>query len=890
MNRALKIFALSVLVLLAAACGKKKDEDTYGNKTYRLTSNIAGRASIFSNAGSKVEEVEFSGSAVQVPFPGTSTRLIGVMPALGITEGRASSVRLEIPAAQMQEKPGQDDLQGGFLYSKAAAADNPVRFEFAPMGHTVAVTVKGSSEARLKGVVLSSQTAGLTGVVMEDLFKNSVIPAIAGGGKKAGVTLRTPVPLGSPATLFIHTACVKCTSVQFQVVMSDCYWSVVLSLPELDFTQPGTTAIEMDLTGGKVLIDGQADAGASIFKSDEGDFSSLLLLDEEDPQTDRIPDFSRVGYRYGNAPIPSPAVAATIDAASVKAALNAHTAADTTDYIQQVIDRVGRAGGGAILFKNGTYNVSRILFLDHDNTVLRGESQDGTVIKNNSANQGPVIYMGRSVAQQASDVESESLTFVAGRRVGISYMRAMGNGGSSTYGTVTIKTFSPKNPGRTYGSNSVIIEEYVPLGRLYVEVRNPSLFRPGDPVRIYRKPSQSWLEDIGMTHIAPNGRESINAGTNQWDIDGYTMSWTRKVTAVQGNRVYLDAPVVQSLEARYGGGELQKYAQDRATGCGVENLSIDCKYDASVVYNGNQVDECHAWQAVQVKAAEHCWIRNVTSRHMGYALADMGSGARCITVEKCTSLSPISSIQGARRYAFCCSAGSELCLVKDCYCEYDRHSYVTNGTALGPNVFTNCQSKYGASAIGPHWGWATATLYDCILADSNFEAQDGGNQGTGHGWRGVNTVFWNVSSSGKQIVCQSVWGTCSSCGEKWNQSDICSRCGAPVMPSARNYAVGVNGVKVSHTVYWDKDYYGNATTDFFVSRYGYGTNGENRPDGAWYPVRNYGSSGGDFIALPYETSVNWWPRLYTSNFTQPYSLYQCQLEDRHARGIYLNTL
>ena len=885
MNKTVRIITLAAVCLLAVFCGNKKEEDYTGSKTFNVVSNVEGRASIFSNAGSTVKEADLGATPAKVEFPATSTRLIGVIPALGISEGRASSVRLEVPATQVQTTPGKDDRQGGFLYAKGAAADNPVRMDFAPMGHTIAVSVKAPSSDKLRGVLLTSNTAGLTGVATLDLFKSGVLGAISGGGKQVSVTLPEAVTTGEGAVLYIHIGAVKCANVQMKVVMSSCYYQVVFSAPELDFSKPGETAINLDLVRSTVSVGGQADMGASIAKSDGGDFSSLLVLDDEETDIDHIPDFSRVGYRYGDAPIPSPAVAATIDVASIKAALTNHTAADTTDYIQQVIDRVGSNGGGAILFKNGTYNVGRILFVDKSNVVLRGESEAGTIIKSNSTIQAPIIYMGASMMKSAGEQETESIVFVSNRRVAISKLMAKDATGTYRY----IITYTPRTPGRTYGSNSVIMEDYVPVGRLYVEVRNPSLFKPGDQVCIYRQPTQSWLDDIGMTHIANGGRDDIGLPTLQWDISGYTFRWSRKVTAVQGSRVYLDAPVVQSLETRYGGGELQKYSWTRISECGVENMTFDCKYDASVVVNGNQVDECHAWRAVLIKSAEHCWVRNVTCRHMAYSLADMGGGARCITVEKCTSLSPISAISGARRYAYCFSDGAELCLVKDCYCEYDRHSYVTNGPSLGPNVFHNCKSERAYATIGPHWGWASGTLYDDILADSNFEAQDGGNQGRGHGWRGMCTVFWNVSTSAL-IVCQNVWGTCPN-GHTWNQTTTCSKCGATVMPSGRNYAVGVNGQKVARTIDWrNTNTSGVTTNDFFVDMYGYGQYGENRPDGCWYPERAYNSSGGEFIALPYEAPVSWWPILKTTHFTQPYSLYQCQLEDRHARGVYLNTL
>lgn len=856
---------------------------------FNLVSDLEGRVTIFSNAGSTVQEVTFEGKAVKAEFPATSTRLIAVWPALGITEGRANSVRMEIPSTQQQQTAGTDDGQGRFMYCKAAAADNPVKFNFEPMCQTIAVTVSGASEEKLRGIVLTQSTHGITGFANMDLFKNNVIKKVEGGGSSVSVSLVNAVSLASPVTLYLHTASTVLSGVQMKLVTETRYFQVLIS-KDFGSGQPGEVSVAIDIDAETVKIDGVKDDKAAVLKGDGGDFASLLLLDEV-ADVDRIPDFSRVGYKYGDEAIPSPSVAATIDVAAIKSAISSKTASDTTDFIQQTIDRIGSSGGGAILFKNGTYNVSRILFMDSNNVVLRGESESGTIIKHNATLQAPVIFIGRTVLRKTGEnpPSDGSYTFIAGRRVNVSKMKAMGNEGSSSFGSVYITTYSPAISGMSIGSNSPIVEDYVPLGRLYVEVRNPRIFSVGDNVRIHRKPTEKWLDDIGMTKIADNGRSSQGSGTYQWDVSTYTMDWTRKVVGIQGNRVFLDSPVAQSLDRQYGGGDLQHYSWDRVTGCGVENLSIDCKYDKTNVYNGKETDEFHAWQAVQIKAAENCWVRNVTSRHMGYALAEMGPGARCITIEKCSSLSPVSAVQGARRYAYCCTGGSELVLVKDCICDDDRHSFVTNGTALGPNVFTNCKSTHGNNVVGPHWGWASATLYDCVEADTNFEAQDGGCQGTGHGWRGMTTVFWNVTTT-KQIVAQSTWGTCSACGTTWNRTSVCSKCGATVVPSGRNFAVGCTGTKVSHTVYWDKDYYGNATSDFFVNLYGYGTSGENRPDGEWFPSRAYGQSGGNPVMLPYEADVDWWPLLTSTQFSNPKSLYQCQLEDRHARGIYLNTL
>lgn len=63
---------------------------------------------------------------------------------------------------------------------------------------------------------------------------------------------------------------------------------------------------------------------------------------------DSMPDFSRVGYRWGDVEIPSVKV--------VKTLTPPRDGADATGLIQEAIDQMDEPG--AILLKAGTYNVS----------------------------------------------------------------------------------------------------------------------------------------------------------------------------------------------------------------------------------------------------------------------------------------------------------------------------------------------------------------------------------------------------------------------------------------------------------------------------------------------------------------------------------------------------
>ena len=67
-------------------------------------------------------------------------------------------------------------------------------------------------------------------------------------------------------------------------------------------------------------------------------------LPARQPTGDMIPDFSRVGYRWGDAEIPTVAVVATLTPPA--------GGADATTLIQSAIDK---AGAGAIVLKKGAH-------------------------------------------------------------------------------------------------------------------------------------------------------------------------------------------------------------------------------------------------------------------------------------------------------------------------------------------------------------------------------------------------------------------------------------------------------------------------------------------------------------------------------------------------------
>lgn len=94
-------------------------------------------------------------------------------------------------------------------------------------------------------------------------------------------------------------------------------------------------------------------------------------------------DFSMVGYRYGAESIPEYPVVVTLTAPE--------DGSDATSLIQKAID--GMTTKGAILLKEGTYNISQKLVLAKSNVVLRGEGAT-TVIRATGTSQRTLLTFG----------------------------------------------------------------------------------------------------------------------------------------------------------------------------------------------------------------------------------------------------------------------------------------------------------------------------------------------------------------------------------------------------------------------------------------------------------------------------------------------------------------
>jgi hypothetical protein len=499
------------------------------------------------------------------------------------------------------------------------------------------------------------------------------------------------------------------------------------------------------------------------------------LVYRTDPQGNRIPDFSHCGYGGGGVPLPTVANAATLTPA----------AGDRTAAIQAAIDRVSRATPdgaglrGAVLLSRGTYHVAGTLHVAASGVVLRGEGQgeDGSVL----------VCEGKT---------KHNLIEVAGT-------------GSRGYDSPAEAT--------------EITDDYVPVGATTFTVADASRLTVGRTVWVDRPATAAWLAAIGMDRLPPHriAPDKDPEAVKPWD-DTYHLRFDRIITAVNGHRVTVDAPLANAFEKRFGGGTVYPYHfEGRIEHVGVENLRMVSAFAGKATDD----DERHGWIAVDLTRVQNAWIRDVTCLHFGFGLANIGRDAKWVTVQDCSCLDPVSIITGGRRYSY--NIMGELSLVQRCYSREGRHDFALDSRVPGPNVFLDCRAERAHDDAGPHHRWSTGTLFDNVQTHV-IDLQDRLNMGSGHGWAGANSVMWN---------CRV---------DQFRLQDP---------PTAHNWAIGTVGQQAEPSMTVGDEYRKRVPDDYFAAH--------PLPDPAWgFDGSNHGTV--ESPGLP----------------VRPRSLYLAQLRER----------
>lgn len=431
--------------------------------------------------------------------------------------------------------------------------------------------------------------------------------------------------------------------------------------------------------------------------------SRIAFLNEEDKMVyipdykgNRILDFSNTGYMGGGVKLPD---------VQARVALEPREGEDDTQRIQAAIDEVSKMPvgpdgfRGAVLLKKGTFNVSGTLYIRSSGVVLRGEGkgEDGTILLGTGTARRNLVEIGTNTA-----------------------------------------------PVLDNASGTAIADLYLPAGSRTFHVENASDYKVGDTVMVRRVGNDRWIHEIGMDYIY---MRPGTGGTSQWTA--FNLDFDRVITGIDGNQITVDAPLANSFERRWGGGQMYKYSDDaRIEQVGVENMRVVSEFDPSIIdtvmdndrTDPYYADEDHAERFVVFHSVKNSWVREVTGYHLSYALVQIGRNAKWITVQDSEVYDMVSIITGGRRYSLYIQG--QLNFMQRVYAETSRHALVYDSRVQGPNVFMDSRATKEYNTSEPHHKWSVGGLFDNIYARINI--RDRGWLGSGHGWAGANYVTWNT--------------------------------------------------------------------------------------------------------------------------------------------------
>jgi hypothetical protein len=417
------------------------------------------------------------------------------------------------------------------------------------------------------------------------------------------------------------------------------------------------------------------------------------LVYTADINGNKIPDFSGVGYMNSEAPIPTIAVVKTVNP----------IAGDNRSNIQNAINEVAAmpldANGfrGAILFTAGTYNISDSININASGIVLRGVGSNGS-----------------------------GTNFIATKTAQHTLINFVGNSGTAI----------------SYSTKKAITDTYVPIGSKQITVAAGHTFVAGDKVFVHRIPNAAWISLLGMDLLT-----NFDPTVTNWTASAYDVYYERVVTLVNGNTIYLDAPIMDVIDNIYATGELVKYTSVRIEKCGIENMRISSVFASAT-------DENHGWEAVGFNNIINSWAKKLEVYYFGLSAVHILDGAALITVDSCKMSDAKSIIDGGRRYSF--YIDGQRSLIKNCTTKDGRHDFVNGSRTCGPNVFYNCTATIQNADIGPHHRWSTGILFDNIIGNGEMNVQNRLTSGSGHGWSGAQIMFWNCNMA--KIVIQDPQG------------------------------------------------------------------------------------------------------------------------------------
>lgn len=462
-----------------------------------------------------------------------------------------------------------------------------------------------------------------------------------------------------------------------------------------------------------------------------------------------IPDFSNAGYKNGE-DIPS----INLPDRTVTVSLLTDTAADHTAVIQAAIDSVSKMSlnsdgfRGIVYINPGKYYIDGSLKVEASGVIVRG------TYKGDNPATSTILY-----ARNASGVAKNII--VLGRNAH--------HWGSSS-------------PETNQLNKKLITTNKIMPGDYSFDVENVTGYKVGDLICIKYPTTNALLEVLKYGGNTTSG--------SSWDSTLIDISYHRYIKKIEGTKITVDAPIFYTLDKSLSQAYIYTFVTTNSYNAisynvGLENMRIEFSRTASS--DTTTPDQ----NCVFMRSLENSWVKDVNMGGFVHAGIKTQSVTRS-TIENCSAFSPSGSRIGGNQYNYENYHRSQLILYKNCRAKGGRHHYIANGGGnVSGIVVKDMTSVYVSGEISEsHRLWAQGILFDnvkCVNETTGADPNDVNgeykmgmylrqNLGSGHGWGGTNSVFWNCSVGNGGIYLDKV-------------------------PTGQNYAIGCTAQNIKRYVY-----------------------------------------------------------------------------------------
>ena len=416
-------------------------------------------------------------------------------------------------------------------------------------------------------------------------------------------------------------------------------------------------------------------------------------------------DFSYAGYHQGEKEVPH--IGNNVVDVS-KSPYNADNsgATDVTLILQKALNEVGQSGGGVVYLPAGTYKVDpgsgeTALRIQYDNTILRGAGTDSTFIYNSNSfmRQKNIIWLMGDWCTWATET-----------------------------GTVSKTAADLMYPTRV------------------IPVKSVKGFSKGDDIILRTDGTPEFIAEHDMAGI--------------WTDQAARLMFLRRIDSinVEKNIIYIDSPTRYYLKTR--DNARVYHAKKHISECGIENLSIGNQQndkqgwdEESYTEPGTGAYEVHASQAIFVKYAQNCWIKNVNTYKPASNSLDIHVLSNCLLIEQSRSVTvdscffQKSQYEGGGGNGYMFTLQSNDCLIKNSRANDGRHNYDFKFPFSNGNVIYNCIGENSKYASDFHMYLSMANLFDNFTADKDYLESSFRPYGGDviHGYSSTQSVFYNTT-------------------------------------------------------------------------------------------------------------------------------------------------